>query len=70
MKIFNCYYLLLMLTVFGLSSCSGSSQSDDPKVKTMDSISTELEKTNKELDDQTAKLEASIEKIEELESKK
>jgi predicted esterase len=56
-----------MLMPLGLliSSCSGkSAKANEPEVATMDSVSTELEKNNKDLDEQTKKLEASLEQAE------
>ncbi len=61
---FRKIYLLTMIMPLALllSSCSGkSAKADEPEIATMDSVSTELEKNNKELDDQTKKLEASLE---------
>ncbi|HEX8378375.1 MAG TPA: hypothetical protein VF602_11215 [Pedobacter sp.] len=61
---FRKIYLLTMIMPLALllGSCSGkSAKADEPEIATMDSVSNDMEKTNKELDDQTKKLEASLE---------
>lgn len=72
MKVIKLYYCILLLPMaLVVSSCSSNSaKADDPKVLVMDSISTELENTNKDLDEKTSKLEESLKKAEELETKK
>ena len=57
-------YLLTMIMPLALflGSCSGkSAKAEEPEIATMDSVSNELEKNNKDLDEQTKKLEASLE---------
>ncbi len=66
---FRKIYLLTMIMPLGLlfSSCSGkSAKADEPEITTMDSVSNELEKSNKELDEQTKKLEASLEQADKI----
>jgi hypothetical protein len=58
-------YLYVVAVAFGvlISSCSRNDATTEVEVKAMDSVSTELEKSNKQLDDQAKKVEASLEKI-------
>ena len=66
MKSFKMFYLtpIIALGLFIMSSCSNNSaKSEDMEISTMDSVSTDLEKTTKELEEKNAKLEASLEKI-------
>lgn len=66
MKRLKMFYLtpIIALGLFIMSSCSNnSSQSDKVEINAMDSVSKDLEKTTKELDEKNAKLEASLEKL-------
>lgn len=63
---------LLAMGLFLISSCTNNAtKSDEPEVVAMDSVSRDLEKTTTELEDKNAKLEASLEKLDqEFESPK
>lgn len=58
------YILPITLALFMVSSCSNNAtKADNQKVGTMDSVSKDLDKTTKELDEQATKVEASLEKL-------
>lgn len=66
MKRFKTLYFtpLIALGLFIMSSCSNNtSKSAETEIKAMDSVSTDLDKTTKELEEKNAKLEASLEKM-------
>lgn len=55
---------LLAIGILFMGSCTNSAtKSDESQVVVMDSVSKDLEKTTKDLEDKNAKLEASIEKV-------
>lgn len=55
---------IIALGLFIMSSCSNNSaKSENLEISAMDSVSKDLEKTTKELDEKNAKLEASLEKL-------
>lgn len=56
--------LLLPFTLLIGSCSSNTAKADEPEIETMDSVSKDLEKSTQELDEQTTKMEASLEKIE------
>ena len=59
-----CFVVIASLGMITASSCSSNtSKTDDQDVKVMDSVSTDLDKSNEELDAQAKKVEASLEKI-------
>lgn len=57
------YMVSLALAILTVSCNSEAPNSNKQEVKAMDSLSNELEKTNKDLDEQTKKVEVSLEKI-------
>lgn len=65
MKLLKLYpYMFSLVFVILTASCNSEPpNTDKQEVKAMDSLSTELEKTNKDLDEQAKKVEASLEKI-------
>ena len=55
---------LLAIGIILMGSCTNNAtKSAEPEVVVMDSVSRDLEKTNKELEEKNAKLEASLEKL-------
>jgi hypothetical protein len=56
--------LILPLMLLGSSCTTSSVKADEPEIATMDSVSTNLEQSQKELDEQAKKVEASLEQIE------
>jgi hypothetical protein len=65
MKNLKMYLILASLTSLTLiSSCStNTTKTDDQEVKAIDSVSDTLKKSDRELDAQAKKVEASLEKI-------
>lgn len=57
------YLVILTMAVFGTSCTSSTRSTDTQEISAMDSISNDLEKTNKELEEETKKVEASLDKI-------
>lgn len=55
---------LLAIGLFFMGSCTNNAtKSEEKEVVVMDSVSKDLEKTTKDLEDKNAKLEASLEKV-------
>ena len=65
MKNLKMYFILITMTSisFIISSCSTNTAKTDQEVKAMDSVSDDLSKSDRELDAQAKKVEASLEKI-------
>lgn len=66
MKRLQLSFFVAIIAIMGFTtSCTSSSTKTEDKqeVSAMDSVSQELEKTNKELDDEAKKVEASLEKV-------